>query len=192
MVDEFTYEKDLEDGLHIFLDGPFSRDPTSPFRGRDQDKVIANTARGGVQSGQWTQPDLILIALQKLDFLERVELEIFSFELKREDNGKLDGVFEAVAHTRFAHYAYLAWHLPVDHKIRPERLRSVESNCQIHGIGLVTFSEPRVTATYRMRISPIRKHPHPYDVDEFLSLRLKPDDREALKNKLRVMKAKMS
>lgn len=45
MVDEFAYEKDLEDGLHFFLDGPFIHDPSTPFRGHDQDKVIANTAK---------------------------------------------------------------------------------------------------------------------------------------------------
>ena len=70
--DDFRYEQELEDGLNRYLDGPFVHNATTPYRGNA--KIIANTARGGPRSGKWTQPDLTLIAIQRLPIQKRVEL----------------------------------------------------------------------------------------------------------------------
>ena len=107
--------------MHRYLDGHFIHHATTPFRG--DKKIVANTARGGPRVGKWTQPDLTLVAIQKLPIQKRIELEVFSFELKRAQDSDVDSVFEAVAHTRYAHYAYLAWHQPQNSNI-PRRLMS--------------------------------------------------------------------
>jgi hypothetical protein len=154
LVSDFRYEKELEDGLTRYLDGPFVHNATTPFRG--DRKVIANTARGGPKTGKWTQPDLTLVAIQRLSLQKRIELELFSFELKRSNDSNVDSVFEAVAHTRYTHYAYLAWHQPVGNTIATDKKRDVESNCRTHGIGLIVFSDPLLPASYDILLAPVR------------------------------------
>ena len=189
-VPDFKYEKELEDGLHRYLDGPFVHAAATPYRGHR--KVIANTARGGPKAGKWTQPDLTLIAIQRLSIQKRIELELFSFELKRQNDSDVDSVFEAVAHTRYAHYAYLAWHQPSLDIVAKEKQRDVESNCRTHGIGLILFSEPLLPATYLVLLAPARKTPHPYDVEEYLERRLKEPDLEAVKRNVLELEASWS
>lgn len=190
VVQDFRYEKELEDGLHRFLDGPFVHNPSTPYRG--DRKVIANTARGGPKAGKWTQPDLTLVAIQRLSIQKRIELELFSFELKRENDSDVDSVFEAVAHTRYAHYAYLAWHQPSLNVIAKDKQRDVEGNCRTHGIGLIVFSEPLLPASYLVVLTPARKTPHPYDVEEYLERRLKAPDLAAVKRHARELEASWS
>jgi hypothetical protein len=164
------------------LDGPFVHNATTPFRGSA--KIVANTARGGPRSGKWTQPDLTLVAIQKLTILKRIELELFSFELKRAGDSDVDSVFEAVAHTRWTHYAYLAWHQPSSMHIPSEKKKDVESNCRAHGIGLIVFADPLLAASYDILLAPIRKSPHPVDVEDYLEKRLKSADLAALKSRV--------
>lgn len=186
---EFRYERELEDGVARFLDGPFVHDATTPYRGNV--KIIANTARGGPRSGKWTQPDLTLVALQKLPLLRRIDLELFSFELKRAGDSDVDSVFEAVAHTRWTHYAYLAWHQPSGAHSPPEKRKDVESSCRAHGIGLIIFSDPLLPASYDILLAPTRKAPHPVDVEEYLEKRLKKEDLVALKTSIEVLESSL-
>ena len=171
---EFRYERELEDGLERFLHGPFEHHPAASCRG--DAKVISKTARGGAKSGKWTQPDFTLIAVQYLRLHRRIDLELFSFELKRANDSNVDSVFEAVAHTRYAHYAYLAWHQPIGSSIRSGTHHDVVANCRGNGIGLIIFTDPMVPASYDIVLAPSRKSPHPVDVEEFLAKRLRDDD----------------
>ena len=188
--DDFRYEQELEDGLNRYLDGPFVHNATTPYRGNA--KIIANTARGGPRSGKWTQPDLTLIAIQLLPIQKRVELELFSFELKRANDSDVESVFEAVAHTRYTHYAYLAWHQPIGNLIPIEKKRDVETNCRTHGIGLIVFSDPLLSASYDILLAPVRKNPHVVDVEDYLERRLKSPDLAALKERVRELEFSLS
>lgn len=178
-IAEVDYEHELEDGLCRYLDGPFVHHASTPYRG--ERKIVANTARGGPHSGKWTRPDLTLVALQRLPIQRRLDLEVFSFELKRAGDSNVDSVFEAVAHTRYAHYAYLAWHLPRNHIVPPTKQADVEANCRAHGIGLIVFTDPEMPSSYTILLAPSRKSPHPVDVEHYLEKRLKPADLLALK-----------
>jgi hypothetical protein len=180
--DEIQYEHQLEDGLRLYLDGHFIYNAATPYRGND--RVIANTARGGKRNGKWSQPDLTLVALQRLPLQKRIEIELFTFELKRCNESDVDSVFEAVAHTRYAHYAYLAWHRPRDGQSKKSKQQDVEANCRAHGIGLIIFSDPKMSASYEIVLAPTRKNPHPVDVEQFLSDRFKADDYNALVKRL--------
>ena len=112
----------------------------------------------------------------------RIDLELFSFELKRAGDSAVDSVFEAVAHTRWTHYAYLAWHQPSSVHNPPEKKKDVEFNCRAHGIGLIVFTDPLLAASYDILLPPTRKSPHPVDVEDYLEKRLKPADLAALKS----------
>jgi len=165
-MESIENEANLEAGVHDFLISEFCNHPASPFRG--DSFVVANTARRGPHMGRWTRPDLTLVALQKLSIRKRIECEIITFEIKREEYGDITAVFEAVAHTRFAHYAYVAWHFP-EASQKWKSFEEIKNNCHAHGIGLITFSEPFTLTSYKIIITPERKNPHPYDVDQFIS-----------------------
>ena len=73
-----------------------------------------------------------------------------------------------------------------------DKKRDVEANCRTHGIGLIVFADPLLQASYEVLLAPVRKTPHPYDVDEYLSLRLKKPDLAALKKGIRELEARVS
>jgi hypothetical protein len=179
-----SQEAELEDGVHFWLDSFFCNDTSSPFRGDDY--LVANTARGGTQRGRWTRPDITLIALQNLRMVGRIDLELFGFELKRDGSADISGVFEAVAHTRFVHYAYLVWQLITTPPA--QTIRDIELSCQSYGIGLITFIDANNSSSYRVLLTPVRKNPHPYDVEQYLSGRLSLADLQSLSSKIESMR----
>ena len=107
---EYRKEKDLEPPLSYYLDLAFTQDPSSPYCG--DAKIIANTARSTRQWGQWQRPDMMLIAIKKLPLHHWIKFRVYSFELKRPDYGKVQSVHQALAHNRFANYAFVVWYIP--------------------------------------------------------------------------------
>lgn len=177
-------EVELEEGVHAYLSAHFCHDIASPFRG--QDFIVANTARGGERTGRWTRPDLTLVAIQRYRFPHRIGTELFGFEIKRDMQADISSVFEAVAHTRFVHYAYVVWQVlsgSQSYKVA----KAIETSCQLHGIGLITFSDALVAESYAIRATPVRQNPHPWDVDEYLAQRLPQLDRDVLLEKINTM-----
>ncbi|WP_088343984.1 MULTISPECIES: hypothetical protein [Rhodomicrobium] len=180
-VAKSRHETELEEGVHAYLSFHFCGDIASPFRG--QDFTVANTARGGERSGRWSRPDLTLVALQKFSYPRRIAIELFGFEIKRDMQADISSAFEAVAHTRFVHYAYVVWQvLPGSENYKIAK--DIETSCQHHGIGLITFSDALSASSYAVRATPVRQHPHPWDVDEYLTKRLARPDQENLMNKI--------
>ena len=179
-------EVSLEEGVHAYLSAHFCHDIASPFRG--QDFVVANTARGGERAGRWTRPDLTLVAIQKFRFPPSIGVELFGFEIKRDMHADISSVFEAVAHTRFVHYAYVVWQV-LDGSENYKIAKDIETSCLHHGIGLITFSDALVASSYAVRATPVRQSPHPWDVDEYLTKRLQQPDRDVLLRKVNTMGA---
>src|ERR1017187_2686853 len=68
------------------------------------------TASQGRRStgGKWTRPDFTLIAVRTYSFTPGKSLEVITFEVKPDLNTALEGVFESLAHSVFAHRSYLA------------------------------------------------------------------------------------
>ncbi len=67
------------------------------------------TARGRARSsGQWSRPDVVAVEVWSSSLLPDVELTISSFEIKRaSDANRLESLYEAAAHGRWAHYPSL-------------------------------------------------------------------------------------
>jgi hypothetical protein len=82
------------------------------------------TARARRQ-GKWTQPDVCQLTVTNFENLPSATVELSSYELKRRaDAGKLEAVYEAAAHGRWAHRANLV--LEVDGRdsvVAPEILK---------------------------------------------------------------------
>ena len=64
-------------------------------------------------SGQWSRPDLTLVEVSTYDYIPGSNLEITTFEVKRFDDAQnIASVYEAAAHSRWAHYAFLVAEVP--------------------------------------------------------------------------------
>lgn len=76
-------------------------------------------------SGQWSRPDLTLVEVSTYDYIPGSNLEITTFEVKRFDDAQnIASVYEAAAHSRWAHYAFLVAEAPDDKFEFPERFIS--------------------------------------------------------------------
>ena len=76
-------------------------------------------------SGQWSRPDVTVVQVNSYEYLPQPVLEVTTFEVKRfSDAEDLRSVFEAAAHSRWAHFAYLVLEVPDSDYESPERLQS--------------------------------------------------------------------
>jgi hypothetical protein len=88
---------------------------------------VVITARARRQ-GKWTQPDLAQLTVTNFENLPTSTVELSTYELKRmSDAGKLEAVYEAAAHGRWAHRTHLVLEVADrDGKIAPEILKDAE------------------------------------------------------------------
>ena len=88
-------------------------------------KVTA-TGRGRPRaSGQWSRPDVTVVQANTYEFLPQVSPEVTTFEVKRySESQNIAAVYEAVAHSRWAHYSYLVVEVPNEAVDLPEEFIS--------------------------------------------------------------------
>ena len=60
----------------------------------------------------WTQPDLSLVAIHTFTYIPGKTIELITFEVKRAEDFKIEGVFETAANSRATHRSYLMIHTP--------------------------------------------------------------------------------
>lgn len=161
-------EAKLMPWLKKYLDGPFPQ-ATGLLRGAKC--LLYDTSTSGPGGVRWARPDFTLIAAKKFKFLPNVELDVHSFELKTETGATDLAVYEALAQTRFTHFGYLVWHLPVGSKSEM-RLTGIQKQCAQHGIGFIRVREPETFGTWEIIIEPKRKPTLADEVDQFLDERL--------------------
>jgi hypothetical protein len=82
------------------------------------------TARGWkAGSGRWSRPDITAVQVVTYEWLPDVTVEVLSYEIKRfADAQKLESVYEAAAHGRWAHRASLVVELDPDAGALPDAL----------------------------------------------------------------------
>lgn len=137
--------------------------------------VLQRTARGGqAGTGIWSRPDFSIATIRRRKYDPVRHLDLLAIELKNLAGASVVSVHEALAHTRFAHYAYL---LCPRSRVEPERLQVIEESCSQHGIGLITFcigieadNRPSL-GDFSFDIAPRRKSPEPVDVDDYIDAR---------------------
>lgn len=75
--------------------------------------------------GQWTRPDVTIVQVNSYEFFPQPVLEVTTFEVKRfADAENIRSVYEAAAHSRWAHFSYLVAEVPDDDYEFPERFTS--------------------------------------------------------------------
>ena len=109
-------------------------------------------------------------------------LDLVTFELKNLAGTNLVAVYEALAHTRFAHYSYLV--CPRS-RCRPAQNQEIHDACATHKLGLIFFEIPTQifpprTENFEIVLMPDRRTPDPFIVEEFIDARMTEENKEKL------------
>jgi hypothetical protein len=175
-------EKELYDPLKKWLDEQWGKeveDDGDYYRVR----VTATPLGRKRNSGQWSRPDVTFVRATKYDYLPSTIVEVTSFEVKRNTDAKdLASVYEAAAHSRYAHNTYLVAEIPNNEKFDD----SVQKECIRLGVGLITVSKTHNKHYFAEMLEPRRQEPAPQDLDKFLKDFFSDDERQQKQFKIRI------
>ncbi len=150
--------------------------------------VLLRTAMQGRRQtgGKWTRPDVTLAAVKTYEFIPGKHLEVISFEIKPDISTALEGVFEALAHSAFAHRSYLAVKTEQGETSKPNQdLERVSSECARHGVGLYTFTDASDFATFELLQDAQRRNADPAKVNAFLATQVDPENKARVRAMVR-------
>lgn len=146
-------------------------------------RITASALGRKRNSGQWSRPDVTFVRATKYDYLPNTIVEVTSFEVKRYADVKdLASVYEAAAHSRYAHNTYLVVEIPNNEKFDD----SMQKECIRLGVGLITVSKTQDKHYFAEMLEPRRQEPAPQDLDRFLKVFFSDDEREQKQFKIRI------
>jgi hypothetical protein len=132
--------------------------------------------------GKWTRPDVTLVAVRTYQFTPGKRLEVITFEIKPSVDSALEGVYEALAHSAFAHRSFLA----VDQRefkgegeVPNER---IIQECTRHGVGYIAFEDVVDYNTYDIICPAKLRDPDPEEVDNFIKKQISPEKQDELRD----------
>ncbi len=176
-------ERDLEEPVEAFI----ASDTAFSQLGLNRDFTVwQKTARGGrAGTGTWSRPDFTVATIRRRKYDPVRHLDLIAFELKNLAGSTVVAVHEALAHTRFAHYAFLVCPRSV---LNASVQSAIQDSCAQHGIGLLTFdlsvgkAERPLLKGFEIEVDPRRQSPEPELVDSYI------DDRFDEENRGRLLK----
>jgi hypothetical protein len=174
-------ERILEDPVERYL----VSDPAFGHLRLDRDLSVAQkTARGGrAGTGTWSRPDFTIATIRRRKYDPVRHLDLIAFELKNLAGSTVVAVHEALAHTRFAHYAYLVCPRSA---LNASVQSAIRDACAQHGIGLLTFdlsagrNDAPALARFQFEVDARRKAPEPDQVDNYIDDRFEEHSRKRL------------
>lgn len=174
-------ERELEPPVEAFL----ASDPAFNQLRLDRDFTVwQRTARGGrAGTGTWSRPDFTIATIRRRKYDPVRHLDLIAFELKNLAGSTVVAVHEALAHTRFAHYAFLVCPTSV---LNVGVQAAIRDSCAQHGIGLLTFDlsvgkgERPMLRNFRIEVEARRQSPEPELVDNYIDDRFDEGNRERL------------
>lgn len=145
------------------------------------------TARQGRRAtgGKWTRPDLTLLAVRMYTFTPGKRLEVITFEVKEGLDAAVEGVFESLAHSIFAHRSYLAVHVPGYQGLEEVADDRITQECERFGVGYIIFDDPNNYDTYDIVVSARLKEPDPAEVDNFIRQQINFQNQEQIRDWIR-------
>lgn len=146
-------------------------------------EITANQGRRST-GGRWTRPDITLIAVETFAYVPGKQLEVSTFEIKPDIQTALDGVFEAAAHSAFAHRSYLAFPDSKDYDKNPLFDRIVDE-CDRFGLGLILFEDVSNWDTYSFELTAERREPDPRTLNDFIKTQISEKNREEIQRWIR-------
>jgi hypothetical protein len=129
--------------------------------------------------GLWTRPDVTLIAEQTFAYIPDKLFDVITFEIKPNIETAMAGVYEAAAHSAFAHRSYLAFPDSKEYEKSPlfDRIRD---ECERFGLGLILFEDVADWDKYNFEVSAERNNPDPQAVNDFIKSQISEKGREAI------------
>jgi len=167
-------EKDLYKPLEKWLDDNWGR---APKESGDYFKVKITAPPSGYKrkSGKWSRPDLVIVEVNRFEYLPGCTLDVTTFEVKQyKDAENLTSVYEAAAHTRWANNAYLVIEVPNPEDPMAERITS--ELARFH-IGLLAIYRKDGGSECAEKLEPIRQNPDPKEQDNLLKSFFKNDEK---------------
>jgi hypothetical protein len=107
---------------------------------------------------------------------------VITFEVKPNLATAFEGVYEALAHSVFAHRSYLAVNVKEyqgSEAVMPDE--RIMQECARHGVGYMTFEDPCDYATFEIANSARLRDPDPYEVDNFIRTQLSRENQDLLR-----------
>jgi len=107
---------------------------------KDLFEVTVSANRRPSSAGAWEVPDILSLSLKKYPYVPFVQMDLITFEVKKAGDALSPyGIFEAISHSKSAHYSYYCFEWLDDPlEIRAEYQRILQE-ASIHGIGLIRF-----------------------------------------------------
>lgn len=189
-IDADAVPVDQPSSRELELYAPFAKSLDGGFAKEEglEDHITQVTALQGrrITGGKWSRPDVVTVAVRSFEFVPGKHLELISFEVKPSISTALEGVFEALAHSVFAHRSYLAVHVPDSTASQPNQdLDRASSECARHGVGLYTFTDASNFESFDPLQDAVRRNPDPSKVNDFIATQLTPENKTSLKKWLR-------
>ena len=129
-------------------------------------RITASPRGRSRDSGQWSRPDLTLVEVNSFEYLPGSNLEVTTFEVKRfADAQNIASVYEAAAHSRWAHYAFLVAETPQEDYKFPDRFIS---EVQRFRIGLIVMWRENGQWKFAVNTDAVRLIPEPKELESLL------------------------
>jgi|SRR5579864_265254 len=175
VVEEIT-EASLYEPFHNAIVNGYTKDNRLK---RFISEITAHQGRRAT-GGKWTRPDVTLVAVRTYQFTPGKRLEVITFEVKPDLDGALEGVYEALAHSAFAHRSYLAVDIREfkDEDVPDDR---IVQECTRHGVGYIAFTDVSDYNTYEIVSTAKLKEPDPEEVDNFIKKQISQQKQEDLR-----------
>jgi hypothetical protein len=136
--------------------------------------------QGGKQTGgQWTRPDITLVAVRVFQFVPGKMLEVVTFEVKPLNSFGIGGVFETAAHSVFANKCYLAIQVPKG-DVASDDLSRLERECKRFGVGLFTFVNPKDWDTFDEVVEAAHRVPDPAELSTFINTQISEENKRKI------------
>jgi hypothetical protein len=162
-------EADLYPVVQSFLNIRFAP-LVKPPHGTQLPLVAITATAGPAASGMWSRPDLAMINVWRHKYQPVSTIDLYGFEVKRDEACDLKSVHETLAHRRLVHFAYLVWHYKKA-DFSAEGFKVIRANCQSYGLGLITIGDPKDGTTFLIHLDASRATPDAADVDDFIETR---------------------
>ncbi|WP_125775100.1 hypothetical protein [Antribacter gilvus] len=135
--------------------------------------VVANGSGQRRATGQWSKPDIMSVVVTNFEYLPNIDVALHSYEIKPyQHSANLQGVYEASAHQRRAHFASLVIEHPMDESSTPPQ--GVLGECRRLGVGLYHLWGTEAECL----LEPQRQSPSPAEINDLLSEALPAGERE--------------
>lgn len=156
-------EKDLEEPICREIEDRWAKD-----RGYDFRKARVTARQGRRATGEWSRPDITLLAGRSFANLPVGRLlDVVTFEIKPWIG--LKGVYESLAHQRRANLSYLICYYAEHKSLADDKwLSAAEREAHRVGTGLIIAHQEDDCGRWKELVSPRRHEPDPRDLHEFL------------------------